>query len=135
MGRPLREYTTFRYLQTFGTYTIIYTRVGRSLWGAHCPVVSPVVWSGSTLVSSSLVNGVDTGERPLPSSVSFFWRLKRPVVSADHCETPALPLALTRTNNRHTRYPSTILVEIQADKAVRRTTSMLKIVPERATLR
>jgi len=96
----------------------------------YCPVAA---WSGDTLVSSSLVDAADPGERPLLSSVPFFWRLKRLVVSADHCETPALPLALTRANNLHAIYPSTILVEIQADKAVRRTMSMLRNVPKRAT--
>ena len=131
MGRPLREtLRSITYKPSVHTHSL--HKIRPLAMGTHCPVVSLAVCSGNGLVSSSLVVAVVPGERPLLSSASF-WRLKRFVVSADHCETPALPLALTRTNKRHTRYPSTIAVEIQADNAVRRTMSKLKIVPNRAT--
>lgn len=52
----------------------------------------------------------------------------------DHCETPALPSALMRTNNRHAMYPNTRLVEIHADKAARSRMSMLRNVPERKAI-
>ena len=86
-----------------------------------------MVWSGDRFVSSFLT---DSGERPRLSSISFRL-LKRFLVSVDHSETPALPSALTRTNNRHAMYPSTRLVEIHADKAARSTMSKPRNVPGR----
>jgi hypothetical protein len=117
--------------QTVGTYTIIYTRrINRSLRGpAHGFTVSLVSWSGNGFVSSSLTDIAGSGERPRLSSAPLFWRLKRVFVSADHCETPALPSALTRTYNRHTIYPNTMAVEIHIDKAARRSTSTARNAP------
>lgn len=81
-------------------------------------------------MSSAWVRTADSSERPLLSLDSFLCRLKRRFVSADHWETPALPSALMRTNNRHAMYPNTRLVEIHTDKAARSRVSMLRNVPK-----
>lgn len=96
----------------------------------YCLVVS----SGVCFVSSVLTSTTESGERPRLSSASLFCRLKRCFVSADHCETPALPSAFMRTNNRQAIYPNTRLVEIHTDTAARSRVSMLRNAPNQIFL-
>lgn len=142
MERPPRRETSYTPSHSLTNrrdhtyYAIIYT-TRRIIIGVHygaysCFTVSFVGWLADDLLSPSLNNVTDSDERPRLSSASaFFWRLKRLFVSADHCETPALPSTLTRMKNRHTIYPNTMLVEIHTDKAVRKRMRMLRNVPVR----